>query len=270
MRAGVAVLCAVLAWVPGSLAFTAAPFSARVRTAAPSIAKCSASASLGWSTAAAIKRQAIKLAPRQSWRARFVSSALRLSAKSDHELLKDVTVKSVSDDEASPLVVDSGRQLVLLLTHFGDLSSWEYAQQIRQALPALEAGGVRVMAVGIGGREAGKKFAELVGFPEKYLYYDQDARACEALGCVPGFGRASVSEAQANMASPYLRLLPMLLGVGSPGTLAKVIYGYLGDRSCHIPHVWLQRARATIPAPGTAKTRVVVRPEAQSALYPIC
>ena len=126
------------------------------------------------------------------------------------------------------------------------------------------------MAVGIGGREAGKKFAELVGFPEKYLYYDQDARACEALGCVPGFGRASVSEAQANMASPYLRLLPMLLGVGSPGTLAKVIYGYLGDRSCHIPHVWLQRARATIPAPGTAKTRVVVRPEAQSALYPIC
>jgi len=27
---------------------------------------------------------------------------------------------------------------VILLTHWGDLSSWEYAQQLRHALPALK------------------------------------------------------------------------------------------------------------------------------------
>ena len=38
----------------------------------------------------------------------------------------------------------------------------------------------------------------------------------------PGFGRETASQPQSNALSPYLRLLPMLLGVGSPGTLGKV------------------------------------------------
>jgi len=51
------------------------------------------------------------------------------------------------------------------------------------------------------------------------------------MGCSPGFGRSSPLQAQTNGVSPYLRLLPMLVGLGSPGTLQKVIYGYFGDRS---------------------------------------
>jgi hypothetical protein len=88
-----------------------------------------------------------------------------------------------------------------------------------------------VVAVGIGGREAGKKFADLVGFPEDLLYYDSIAACCAALECSAGFGRESALAEQSNAASPYLRLLPMLVGIGSPGTLFKVIYAFApGDK----------------------------------------
>ena len=104
----------------------------------------------------------------------------------DYDILKDVRVRSVSSDEERPVVRGSGRQLVLLLTHWGDLSSWEYAQQVRYSLPALKDKGVEVVAVGIGGKEAAKKFAQLVDFPEELLYYDPDGACCAALGCAPG------------------------------------------------------------------------------------
>ena len=30
--------------------------------------------------------------------------------------------------------------------------------------------------------------------------------------------------------SPYAKLLPMLMGIGSPGTLQEVVRGYVGDK----------------------------------------
>jgi hypothetical protein len=154
-----------------------------------------------------------------------------------------VRVRRVSGDEECAVVNSQGRQLVLLLTHFGDLSSWEYAQQVRHSLPALLEQGVEVKAVGIGGRDAAKRFAALVGFPEEHLYYDPEAACCAALDCDPGFGRDAVTSPQNNAASPYLRLLPMLLGIGSPGTLGKVIYGYFGDRTYNPQWLRAQLAR---------------------------
>lgn len=56
----------------------------------------------------------------------------------------------------------------------------------------------------------------------------QDAAA--ALELSPGFGRSSVQQEQANGMSPYLRLLPMLLGIGSPGTLPKVFLDTLSAK----------------------------------------
>jgi len=163
--------------------------------------------------------------PRQA--ARGIS---QVCATSDYDILKDLRVPSVSSDQERAVVKQSGRQLLVLLTHFGDLSSWEYAQQLRFSLPALQEQGVEVVAVGIGGKEAAKKFAKLNDFPEELLYYDEQGACCAAMGCSAGFGRDSPLQAQSNALSPYLRLLPMLLGVGSPGTLQKVIYGYFGDR----------------------------------------
>lgn len=47
-----------------------------------------------------------------------------------------------------------GTKVVIpFLTHFADLSSWEYAQKLIKVLPTLEASGVQVFAVGLGSAE---------------------------------------------------------------------------------------------------------------------
>ena len=189
------------------------------------------------------RRARAALAPGQPGFARLAATAASAGPATEHALLKDVRVRRVSGDEECAVVNSQGRQLVLLLTHFGDLSSWEYAQQVRHSLPALLEQGVEVKAVGIGGRDAAKRFAALVGFPEEHLYYDPEAACCAALDCDPGFGRDAVTSPQNNAASPYLRLLPMLLGIGSPGTLGKVIYGYFGDRTYNPQWLRAQLAR---------------------------
>ena len=115
-----------------------------------------------------------------------ITATAQLADKTDFDVLKDMKVRSVSTDAECPVVKSTGRQLVLLLTHWGDLSSWEYAQQIRYSLADLKAKGVEVVAIGIGSRDAGKKFAKLVDFPEENLYYDADGCCCDALGCSAG------------------------------------------------------------------------------------
>jgi hypothetical protein len=45
-----------------------------------------------------------------------------------------------------------------------------------------------------------------------------------ALGFSPGFAPDATI-------SPYAKLLPMLAGIGSPGTIQEVLRGYIGDRS---------------------------------------
>lgn len=171
---------------------------------------------------------ASRLPLRATQRPAFGIPALRASA--EFEALKDISVTSVETGASKP-VVGSGRRLIAFLTHFGDLSSWEYAQQLRLQIDDLKAQGVEVIAIGIGGEVAAKEFAKNTMFPTDCLYFDASAQCCAALGFEPGFGRSSVTDAQSNGLSPYLRLLPMLLGIGSPGTLGKVIYGYFGDRS---------------------------------------
>jgi len=155
----------------------------------------------------------------------------------EYDLLSGVDVVSVSSGQNMPLTKawnkNGGKSLVVLLTHWGDLTCWEYAQKLRYFLPTLKEKGVQVTLVGIGGQEAAKEFAESNGIPTDILYTDGDASCAGALGLSPGFGRDSAQQPQANAASPYLRLLPMLLGVGSPGTIGKVAYGYFGDRSAN-------------------------------------
>mmetsp|Transcript_49390 Transcript_49390/g.77180 ORF Transcript_49390/g.77180 Transcript_49390/m.77180 type:complete len:309 (+) Transcript_49390:72-998(+) len=161
------------------------------------------------------------------------SSALEsLMASAEFDTLKDISVTHLSSGESRP-VVSSGqaKTFIAFLTHWGDLSSWEYVQQLRLALPDLKAAGIEVMCIGIGGEVAGREFAKENDFPEELLYFDSKADCAAALGFEPGFGRNSAYDEQTSTLSPYLRLLPMLLGIGSPGTLPKVIYGYFGDRS---------------------------------------
>ncbi len=115
------------------------------------------------------------------------------------------------------------RHVFLFLSHFGDLTSWEYAQKLRDKWDRIEALADGVTVVGLGSRESGQKFAELLNFPTDALFADPDGELYEQLGFERGFLPDSD-------VSPYLKLLPMLAGIGSPGTLQEVLRGYVGDR----------------------------------------
>ena len=117
-----------------------------------------------------------------------------------------------------------GRCVLALLSHFGDLTPWEYAQELKErALPALEAAQVPLVFCGLGSAEAAALFAAQTGVDPANVFALDSGALYEELG----FSRGFAPDAPV---SPYLKLLPMLLGVGSPGTVQEVVRGYVGDR----------------------------------------
>jgi hypothetical protein len=61
--------------------------------------------------------------------------------------------------------------VVAFLTHFGDLSSWEYAQKLtNKVIPRLQERGVTLVAVGLGSPENARLFSETLNFPLDLLY----------------------------------------------------------------------------------------------------
>eukprot|EP00887_Chlorella_sp_A99_P003707 scaffold7.g3707.t1 len=114
---------------------------------------------------------------------------------------------------------EGGKCVVAFLTHFADLSSTELAEKL---LP-LRAAGVGLVAVGLGEPDKGARFAELVGFPQDLLYADPTGDLYRALGFNRGFAPDAPMPAHA-------KLLAMLAGLGSPGTIPEVLRGYRGDR----------------------------------------
>lgn len=72
--------------------------------------------------------------------------------------------------------------------------------------------GVHITAVGVGTKSAGQLFAEKTKFPAELLYADPIAACHKTLGYSAGF----LPESDVN---GYLKLLPMLAGIGSPGTV---------------------------------------------------
>ena len=75
--------------------------------------------------------------------------------------------------------------------------------------------GVDVRCIGLGGVTSGREFSKFTGLPMDVLYADPSGACCEALGFAKGFGPEMEI-------SPYLKLLPMLLGIDSEGTIPEV------------------------------------------------
>ncbi|GBF89296.1 hypothetical protein Rsub_02173 [Raphidocelis subcapitata] len=122
--------------------------------------------------------------------------------------------------------VPGRRAVVVFLTHFGDLTTWELGRALKlKALQPLEEAGVQVITVGLGEPANARAFASASGYPSDHLYADTTAACYSALGFTPGF------LAGVDGVDPYLKLLPMLAGIGSPGTVQEVLRGYVGDRS---------------------------------------
>jgi hypothetical protein len=120
-----------------------------------------------------------------------------ISMGAEYDKLKSIPVIKVSSGQSTPVTsswspsAGSGKTIVVMLTHFGDLTAWEYAQKLRHYLPQLQAKGASVRVVGIGGVEAAKEFCASNNFPEDLMYADPNADSAAALGLSPGFGRSS-------------------------------------------------------------------------------
>lgn len=143
------------------------------------------------------------------------SKSLVVRAGADYEALRGQMVVNVATGEfvevTSLWEARPGKCVVLpFMTHFADLSSWEYAQKLVKVMPQLEASGAQVIAVGLGSEQNARGFANTLNFPLEKLYADPSGACYQALGFTPGFGEGSDL-------NPYMKLVPMLMGIGSPG-----------------------------------------------------
>ncbi|KAG1676150.1 hypothetical protein FOA52_004990 [Chlamydomonas sp. UWO 241] len=170
-------------------------------------------------------RPAVRAAPRQ----RVVRQrVVRVRAGLEYEQLQGLKVVRASTGEEVELLslwqpLPGSKTIIPFMTHFADLSSWELAQKLVKVMPTLEASSVEVFSVGLGTQANAQEFARIMRFPLDRLFADPDGVCYKALGFSPGF-------APDLQISPYAKLVPMLAGIGSPGTLQEVIRGYVGDK----------------------------------------
>lgn len=144
-------------------------------------------------------------------------------------LLQTTGRQRVSDGAIVPILQGTqGQRLVLVWPQLGDFDSLEYAWWLQRDRDRLQARSVTVRAVGIGDRAAGEQFCRYTGFPPEALFVDPTAQLHQALGLYPGL-QLKVPGLSSNVTG-WLNLLLMCAGIGSPGTLAEVFRGYLGDR----------------------------------------
>ena len=142
-------------------------------------------------------------------------------------------MQSSSGQQSTLSELTSGKKsLLVFLTHLGDLSSWELAQKLRYYLPQISSANIELFAVAPGATmEHAAEFCLKTGLPIDNLYIDFEAKSYEAMNFEKGF----MPDAKI---SPYLKLLPMLMGIQSEGTIAEVLRGYVGDKTA--PSGWIK------------------------------
>jgi len=155
--------------------------------------------------------------------------------------MSEKNVRTVIGEEVKlgAIVGMDGNSILVCLSHFGDFNAWEVAQQYINAVEKKSIpSDTRIVLVGIGSHDSAKCFARALDL-EKYkdsivLLADEEASVTEALGCYKGWLAIDKTHAEkypATDVNPYIKLFGMIFGFGSPGTIQKVLYGYLGDKN---------------------------------------
>ncbi|MFN5972005.1 MAG: peroxiredoxin-like family protein [Microcystis sp.] len=150
---------------------------------------------------------------------------------SSYEIFSTIQRQRVSDGQIVPILsdcTDYKRLLILVWPQLGDFDSLEYAWWLEKEAALWQNAGITIRAIGIGDRNSGLKFSEYTKFRQDWLFVDPKAELHNLLGLyrglsvkLPGFSPGQ---------NAWLNLIFMCAGVGSPGTLAEVLRGYLGDR----------------------------------------
>ena len=141
-----------------------------------------------------------------------------------------MAVKSRENVTLQSLIGRDEKTVVVWLSHFADLTSTELVQRLKKIRPILQSSNVKLVAVGLGNYQAGQEFQRLNKIEDWDIYVDAEATSYNALDFNPGFSPTLPASLNINI-SPYAKLIPMLLGIGSPGTVQEVVRGYVGDRS---------------------------------------
>lgn len=147
-----------------------------------------------------------------------------------YSILTNAQHQRVSDGKTISIFPKSDNYtLILVLPQLGDFDSLEYAWWINKNLDLLKAKNIKVIAIGIGNQESGKKFCQYTGFSEDNLFIDSTASIHRQLGLYQGLNWNLPMFSQTQNA--WLNLLLMCAGIGSKGTLKEVFRGYLGDKN---------------------------------------
>ncbi len=112
------------------------------------------------------------------------------------------------------------KKLVVLFGQLGDFDSFEYAQYINKSIPELTSANIQIILIAIGNSRSKKLFCEYTNLPEDLIYVVGDNSLHKSLKLYAGpFPNTP----------PMLHLIAMCAGIGSRGTIAEVVRGYLGD-----------------------------------------
>jgi AhpC/TSA antioxidant enzyme len=145
------------------------------------------------------------------------------------KICQNTNLKRVSDGVDAPVLSDFGsdqRLLVLVWPQLGDFDSLEYAWWLKKEQDLLK--NVALVAIGIGDLASGEKFCGFTGFPADRLFVTAAPQLHQQLGLYAGL-QLQIPGLSATQ-NAWLNLMVMCAGIGSPGTLAEVLRGYVGDR----------------------------------------
>lgn len=158
------------------------------------------------------------------------------------DVISDISVATPNNDKVllGSLLPTNPDQTVILacLSHFGDFNAWEVTQQYVTAVEDGAFGSTcKIVLVGIGSADAARQFSADLSLESRpsaeiTLVADEKGAVTDALNCYKGWLAIDKRHAEkwpASDVSPYIKLFGMIFGFGSPGTIEKVIYGYVGD-----------------------------------------